>query len=240
MTQKLLVITGGSKGIGRAVILRFIADGFNVVNISRSACDVTGVVNVAVDMSNLGWVDKGEALIQTAVSNTMLSAQGRVVLVHNAAKLAKDSAAAIDANAFAEVLQLNVIAPSQLNQILLPAMVSGSAIVYIGSTLSEKAVANSCSYATSKHALVGLMRATTQDLAGRGIHTNCVCPGFTNTEMLRAHVGGDQAILDSIASGVTFNRLIEPQEMAEVIFSAATQPVLNGAVIHANLGQVER
>ena len=68
-------------------------------------------------------------------------------------------------------------------------------IIYIGSTLSEKGVANSCSYVTSKHAVVGLMRSTTQDLVGKGIHTACICPGFTDTEMLKNHVGGSKEIL---------------------------------------------
>ena len=143
------------------------------------------------------------------------------------------------AERLARVLQINVVAPQQLNRILLARMGSGSAIVYVGSTLGEKAVAGSCSYVVSKHALLGLMRATCQDLAGRGIHTACVCPGFTDTEMLRAHVGQDPAILGSLASGVTFGRLIAPVEVARTILFCAGNPVINGAVIHANLGQVE-
>lgn len=240
MGHKLLVVTGGSKGIGRAVIARFLSDGFAVLNISRSPCVLEGVINLALDMSELAWVEAAKPLLEKTVSQLLPAGQGQVVLVHNAAVMQKDRANDVQGADFSRVLQLNVIAPSQLNQLLLPAMAPGSAIVYVGSTLSEKAVANTCSYVTSKHALVGLMRATCQDLAGRGIHTNCVCPGFTDTEMLRAHVGGDQSILDSIASGVTFNRLIHAEEMAEAIYAAASQPVFNGAVIHANLGQVER
>ena len=83
------------------------------------------------------------------------------------------------------------------------------------------------------------MRATCQDLAGSGIHTACICPGFTDTEMLRAHVGDSQDILDSIAAGSTFGRLIEPDEIARTIEFAIANPVINGTVIHANLGQVE-
>ena len=134
---------------------------------------------------------------------------------------------------------MNVVAPAQLNQIVLPLMQAGSSIIYLGSTLSEKGVANTCSYVTSKHALLGLMRASCQDLVGSGIHTACVCPGFTATEMLENHVGGSTEILESIASGVAFNRLIEPIEIARTIAFAANNPVLNGAVVHANLGQIE-
>ena len=240
MSEKMLIITGGSKGIGSATIARFQAEGFSVINLSRTPTELAGVAQIIVDMSDVNWALHGAGKLHDAVVKRMPAGQGRIVVVHNAGLLEKDSVSTVKAENFAKVMQVNVIAPAQLNQILLPIMTPGSAIVYLGSTLSEKAVANSCSYVTSKHAMVGLMRATCQDLVGRGIHTNCVCPGFTDTEMLRAHVGGDQGILDSIASGVAFNRLIRPQEMADAIYVAATQAVFNGAVMHANLGQIER
>jgi 3-oxoacyl-[acyl-carrier protein] reductase len=88
--------------------------------------------------------------------------------------------------------------------------------------------------------VVGLMRATCQDLAGSGVHTACVCPGFTDTEMLREHVGQDQVILTAIAGGVTQGRLIKPQEIADTLWFASQQAVTNGAVLHVNLGQIER
>jgi NAD(P)-dependent dehydrogenase (short-subunit alcohol dehydrogenase family) len=169
-----------------------------------------------------------------------VAGSARIALVHNAGLLGKDSVPTLDAAHLARALQVNVIAPQQLNRLLLPVMGAGSSIVYVGSTLGEKAVAGACSYVVSKHALIGLMRATCQDLAGRGIHTACVCPGFTDTEMLRAHVGADEAILGSLAGSMTFGRLISPGEVAETIRFCALNPVINGSVIHANLGQVER
>lgn len=240
MSVKILIITGGSKGIGKACVQRFQQAGYRVINISRTACDLPQVKNLALDMSDPTWAERGAPELHDAITQLAAAGQVKIALVHNAARLAKDSVVDIGAEAFAGVMQVNVIAPAQLNQILLPVMAAGSAIVYVGSTLSEKAVAGACSYVTSKHALVGLMRATCQDLAGKGIHSNCVCPGFTNTEMLREHVGNNAAILEAIAAGVTFGRLIEPDEIAEVIYTAASQPVLNGALLHANLGQIER
>ena len=136
-------------------------------------------------------------------------------------------------------MNINLVAPQILNQVIIPLMKPGSSIIYIGSTLSEKAVANSYSYVVSKHALAGMMRATCQDLVGTGIHTCCICPGFTDTEMLRIHVGDDPEILQSIAAASTFNRLVEPGEIAETVKFAANNPVINGALLHANLGQIE-
>ena len=185
-------------------------------------------------MSDLNWTEACAGQVAELAEGA-----GSICVIHNAAVLYKDSVRDLEAQRLQQVLQLNVVAALQLNQLLLPAMKGGSSIIYVGSTLSEKAVAGSCSYVTSKHAVVGLMRATAQDLAGSGIHTACVCPGFTDTEMLREHLGHDQSILDAIAGGVTQGRLIQPQEIADTLWFASQNAVINGAVLHANLGQIE-
>ena len=83
------------------------------------------------------------------------------------------------------------------------------------------------------------MRATCQDLMGSGIHTAMICPGFTDTEMLRTHLGNNREVEAAVASMNSFNRLIDPGEIAELIRWAHYNPVINGAVLHANLGQKE-
>lgn len=84
------------------------------------------------------------------------------------------------------------------------------------------------------------MRSTCQDLAGTGIHTACVCPGFTDTEMLREHLGNESAAVEAVCEQSTFGRLIQPEEIAETILFCAQNPVINGSVLHSNLGQRER
>ena len=165
---------------------------------------------------------------------------GRVILVHNAARLDKDNVENIQASNLRNILEINVVVPTALNRILIPNMSEGSAIIYVGSTLSEKAVPGAFSYVTSKHAVVGLMKATCQDLMDRGIHTACVCPGFTDTPMLRNHLNHDETIIEQIKTMNAQNRLIKPTEIAATIYFAATNPVINGAVLHANMGQKER
>ena len=194
---------------------------------------MTGVIDIAIDLSlDVASTDIVEKLVPQL--------EGRVdVLIHNAAKLVNDTLQSTESAALADILNINVIAPQRLNQTLMPLMSAGGAILYIGSTLSEKAVANSFSYVTSKHAMVGMMRASCQDLTSTGIHTACICPGFTDTEMLRAHVGGSEEVLEAIGGLSTFGRLIDPSEIAETILFCAENPVINGAVIHANLGQKE-
>jgi 3-oxoacyl-[acyl-carrier protein] reductase len=67
-----------------------------------------------------------------------------------------------------------------------------------------------------------------------------ICPGFTDTEQLRALIGDHAETLASITGLSAFDRLIKPEEIADAVAFAARAPVLNGAVIHANLGQRER
>lgn len=232
--NKCVVISGASKGIGRATAQSMLDDGYRVINLSRSLCDIAGVCNLAVDMTADNWLDKSR--------DDILSEVGRpdeLVVIHNAAVLLKDTFETVNVEQLQEVLMLNVTAPAVLTGLLRPRMSEGSSVLFISSTLGHKAVANSCSYVTSKHALIGLMRSTCQDLAGTGIHTAAICPGFTDTEMLRSHIGTDSAVEQSIASTIAMGRLIKPAEIAKVIVFCAQNPVVNGAVIDANLGQIE-
>jgi len=235
LIMKKLIITGASRGIGLAVARRFLQKGYQVINLSRSPCPLDNIYQIAVDLSDPVSI----ASISSELSNQAQDAE-QLLVVHNAGLLQKDSISDVSSAGLRRSLEVNLVAPVAINQILLPFMQPSSAIIYVGSTLSEKAVANSLSYVVAKHGLIGLMRSTCQDLAGAGIHTTCVCPGFTDTEMLRTHIGNDQTVIDSIAQGVTFGRLITPEEIADTIYFCATNPVLNGAVIHANLGQIER
>ena len=235
MSKKYLIITGGSSGIGLATAQLFLEKEFQVINLSRNLCLLTDIVNIQVDLAAKGFEEnlKQELLAKLENSET-------AILVHNAARLEKDNVENIHANNLRDILEINVVAPTILNQIVMPKMSKGSAIIYVGSTLSEKAVPGAFSYVTSKHAAVGLMRATCQDLMDRGIHTACICPGFTDTPMLRSHLNHDETIIEQIKTMNAQNRLIEPTEIAQTIYFAATNPVINGAILHANMGQKER
>lgn len=233
--MKQVIISGASAGIGAVTAARFIEAGWAVTNLSRRPCPVAGVTSIACDFADPHAVVRVAAELAESAANA-----DRLLLIHNASLLRNDRSGECDDASFREVLQINLAAPNALNTALLPRMKPGSAVIYVGSTLSEKAVPNSASYVTTKHGTIGMMRATCQDLAGRGIHTACICPGFTDTEMLRSHIGTDPATEEAVASMSAFGRLIKPEEIAETIVWAATHPVINGAVLHANLGQLER
>lgn len=229
------IISGASAGIGAETAARLLAQGWVVTNLSRRPCPVSGVNSIVCDFADIPSVTAACEQLTGLVAGS-----ARTVLIHNASLLRNDSAGATPDADFRRVLQVNLAAPNALNTALLPLLRSGSAVIYVGSTLAEKAVPNSYSYVITKHAIIGMMRATCQDLAGSGVHTACVCPGFTDTEMLRSHLGDDPETRAAMASMSAFGRLITPEEIADTIIWAATHPVINGAVIHANLGQRER
>lgn len=232
--KKKLVITGASKGIGLATAKVFQSNGFEVINLSRSECSLPDVKNIAVDLTDTAWREKHAAEVADAVGKP-----DQVVLVHNAAMMTKETVAEIDGDTLRTVLQLNVVAPAELNTLILPAMKENSSILYVSSTLGRKAVANTHAYVVSKHAVIGQMRATCQDLAGSMIHTAAVCPGFTETEMLSEHLGANPEIYDQITAGIAHRRLAQPTEIAETLWFCSQNPVINGAILDANLGQIE-
>lgn len=229
--NKFAIITGASRGIGKSCAELFQHNNWTVINISRHASRQAHIINISIDLSNRDWPYEDTQKLQQCVSQA-----DKITLIHNAAENHKDNLSNLTEQDFRRILETNVIAPQKLNHLFLPYMKPTSSIIYIGSTLSEIAVKNAFSYVTTKHAVAGMMKATCQDLAGTRIHTACICPGFTDTEML--HVQHTDQAMKSIINKISFKRLIRPEEIAEFIVFCADHPVVNGAVLHSNLGQV--
>ena len=233
----LAILTGASSGIGAAAAEQFIDQGYSVINISRRDCPVSGVETLHTDLADTasltGTCDTLAARLQAQ------DGAAPVCLVHNASLMLKDRCDTTEDSALIEAISVNVLSINTLNRSLLTAMPQGSSVLYVGSTLSEKAVAGAFSYIVSKHAQLGMMRATCQDLMGRGIHTALICPGFTDTSMLRQHVGNDEGVLERLGAMNSFGRLVSPIEIAELILWVHQHPVVNGSVMHGNLGQIE-
>ena len=231
--MKTLIITGGSAGIGLETAKRFAGSGYSLITLSRRDCPLREAQHLSCDLGDP--VARSSALSQL---EALLPESSEICLVHNAGTLASGSLTEASEELLRRAVEINVIAPHAINLCVIPYMARGSSIIYLGSTLSEIGVPGAFSYVTTRHATLGMMRSACQDLVGTGIHTACVCPGFTDTEMLREHLG--QEALASFATGNAFGRLVEPGEIAACIRFVADQPALNGAVLHANLGQIQR
>ena len=160
--MKVAIITGASVGIGSATAQAFLDAGFKVFNLARRKCPITEVTSLPCDLAS-------EAAIARAADALQKSLEGcsEVALVHNASQMRKDSATDCSSDSLRQVMETNVIAINSLNQRLLPLMSEHSSVLYVGSTLAEKAVSSSFSYVVSKHAQLGMMRATCQDLHGQ-------------------------------------------------------------------------
>ena len=231
--MKLLLLTGGSGGIGASAATAFLNAGYAVVNLSRRPCPVAGVTHIPCDLAQPDFLSG----VAEQLTPRLAAAEG-IALLHNAGRLVADAVGNAAGATLRETLEVNVLAAATLNRHVIPHMGPGSCILYVGSTLSEKAVPGAFSYVTAKHAVAGMMRATCQDLAGTGIHTAGICPGFTNTPMLHDRLGAEG--MANAAALSAFERVIEPEEIAATLLFAARNPVINGALLHANLGQIER
>lgn len=227
-----LVITGGSRGIGEATIKQFTEHQWKVINISRNACLVPGVKNFSIDLSKPEHIERFATPLAESVADADC-----IVVVYNAGFQIKDTVLSMTLEGLIETLNINVISSSMLNKIFIPLMPPGSSIVYLGSMLAERGVPGNSSYIISKHAVLGLMRATCQDLNGKHISTCCICPGLVETQLLHNSMDGDMIkyLLDNYIIG---KRLIKPAEVAKVIYSCATSPAINGSIIPINFGIV--
>jgi len=229
--KKFLIITGGSSGIGFATAKLFQENNYSIINLSRSKIDLDNAIHIDIDLSTPNWQESLESNFKD-----LLSSSDQICLIHNASKMQSDTVESFNDDNLREVIEVNLVGPSILNKLTIPFMKKRSSILYVGSTLSEKAVPHMSSYVMTKHGMIGLMRSTCQDLFGRFIHTACICPGATETEMLVEYVQGNQEALKIMASTLSENRLITSEEIAKTLFFCANNSVVNGSVIHANLG----
>jgi NAD(P)-dependent dehydrogenase (short-subunit alcohol dehydrogenase family) len=233
---KYLIITGGSRGIGAKTIDLFIEKNWKIINISRTKSTSPNVYNITVDLSQ---PINQEKLLENfkhifSLSETHID---NICFVQNAAYYKRDFLPSLSMDEFIKTWQINIVAAVSLNQILIPLMPPGSSIIYMGSTLSEKAVPGSASYAISRHATAGLMKVTCQDLIVQQIRSCCICPGLVNTDMLKESM--DETTIEYLLQNkIIGKRLIEPEEIARIIHFCAVTPSINGSIIHANLGQL--
>lgn len=232
--MKFLVITGGSNNIGQKIVERFLAEGWFVINLSDAVLPIFNVTNYKVDFTQPGWE---KDILPSIVRRLRLAKQ--ICLVHNASRYITDNTQSIDANEFRKTAEVNIITPLILNHALIPLMPAGSSILYIGSILSEKAIPNAASCVISKHALVGMMRATCQDLIGKGIHTACICPGFKDTKYLKVQLPEVSEKINQLKNKSDQDQAIKLDEVADLIWYCNNHPVVDGAIWHATVDPKE-
>ena len=142
--------------------------GHQTINISRRPCPVDGVINISADLATASAAEAATSAALDYPANKPMTC-----LVHNASLMLKDTIDSCADDELERVMRVNVSAINRINHISYPPWASSPAC-FTWDTLSEKAVAIAFGY-VSKHAQLGIMRASCRDLAGTGIHTAMVC-----------------------------------------------------------------
>ena len=164
MPMRCLVITGASSGIGHAPRRPSALTGIKSSTYLTQAVTLTAWSILQVIWPILTSFPTISEHLRAAVADA-----DSLCLVHNAARLGHDTVQDIETDALRQIYEINLVAPTILNRLLLPHMTDGSSILYVGSTLGEKAVPGSFSYVVSKPMQsIGMMRASCQTWPERG------------------------------------------------------------------------
>lgn len=189
LENQMAVVTGAGRGIGRAIALRFAAEGANVVCVSRTAANAE---QTAADVRGAGreaWafaVDVSDPEAVAAAGKEILGAAGRVDLLVNNAGVTRDGLLMRMSDAdWDTVLNTNLRGAFSFTKAFARPLIKqrGGRIINISSVIGLMGNAGQCNYAASKAGLIGFTKATARELAGRGITANAIAPGFIQTDM---------------------------------------------------------
>ncbi len=225
--NRLVVVTGGTKGIGAAVAQMFTDAGDRVVALNHTDLDVTREDAVADVLGRLP--------VDVLVNNAGISTSAPV---HRTT--IDDWRAQLDVNATGAFLCTRAVLPGMRER-------DRGRIVTVASTAGRVGAPYIAGYAASKHAALGLMRTVAAEVAGTGVTANAVCPGFVRTDMTARSVARivertGRSEEDSEATLVgSLGRLLEPEEVAfAVAFLASPEAgAVNGQTIVLDGGGIQ-
>jgi 3-oxoacyl-[acyl-carrier protein] reductase len=190
LTGKVAVVTGGSRGIGRAVSLLLARQGANVAFIDRAACLIDDHTKSDVEAMGRRSVCVGGDVTDpascAATVEETLREFGRVdILVNNAGITRDDLAIRMTDQAWADVINVNLTGAFYMARAVLRPMLKqrSGRIVNMSSVAGQMGNAGQANYSASKAGLIGLTKALAREVASRGITVNAVAPGFVLTEL---------------------------------------------------------
>ncbi|MED5499439.1 MAG: SDR family oxidoreductase [Pseudomonadota bacterium] len=241
--QKVALVTGASRGIGRAIALQLAADGFAVV--VNYAGNTALAEEVVADVEAKGGralavqADIADADAVARLFEQTLATFGRLdVVVNNAgmmqmAKMTSDNIAILD-----RTLEINLRGSWLVMAKAAESLGEGGRIIALSSSVLGKSFPGYGAYIASKAGVEGLVKVLANELRGRNIAVNGVAPGPVGTDLF--FEGKSEEQIQSIANLAPFERLGQPEEIADVVsFLAGPQGRwINGQILRANGGMV--
>jgi ketoreductase len=219
--NKVAIITGASRGIGRAIAKRLYEDGANVALCARSRVEdfpEDRCLNVTMDVRDRKSVDAGIARI--------VDRFGKIdIVVNNAGISGVTPVDAGDTAPWLDILQTNVVGTYFVTRAAVPHIPNGGRIIMISSVLGKFGVPGYTAYCTAKTGLIGFTRALALELAPRKITVNALCPGWTDTEMARdgmrdiakgLGISVEQFEREAM-SRVPLGEMVQPEEVANLV-----------------------
>ncbi|WP_141780214.1 3-oxoacyl-ACP reductase FabG [Nocardioides albertanoniae] len=227
-TPRSVLITGGNRGIGRAIAEAFVANGDHVAVTSRKGGAPDGALDLLCDITDPDAVDEAYAAAEAA--------HGPIeVLVANAGITKDTLVLRMSEDDFTSVIDTNLTASFRLAKRATKSMLRlrRGRIIFISSVIGLLGNAGQVNYAASKAGLVGMARSLARELGSRGITANVVAPGFVATEMTEA-LTEEQA--KAITDKVPLGRYAAPEEVAAAVTWLADAGYVTGAVIPVDGG----
>jgi 3-oxoacyl-[acyl-carrier protein] reductase len=189
LANQIAVITGAGRGIGRAIALKFAAEGADIVCVSRTAENSEKVAKEVQALGRRAWafaVDVADAKAVTEAAEKILTTAGRVdILVNNAGVTRDGLLVRMNEEDWDTVLNTNLKGAFLFTKAFTRSFMKqrSGRILNVASVIGLIGNAGQCNYAASKAALLGFTKSVARELASRGISVNALAPGFIETDM---------------------------------------------------------
>ncbi len=247
LDDRVALVTGGGRGIGRAIALEMAREGAAIVVASRTTAELESVVAEVEAIGSRGLAVQANALersqVEAAVAATVAEFGRLDILVNNVGGGAPPSEG--DEDGFTANVTLNLITHHWATTAALPYMREAEfgRVISIGSGYAKRS-GGDLAYTAAKHGLIGYTRALAAKEAQNGITVNCLCPGWTNTQLVRFDLmakawGTDEdGARARVAAENLQNRVLEPEELGPMaaLLAAPESAGITGQVISVDGG----
>ena len=242
LAGKVVIVTGGSRGIGRAIVERLAADGMDVVFFYRgneaAAQEVVAAVQAAGGKAEAMQVDVADAEGVAAAVERVVDSRLRIdVLVNNAGIVRDNILGMLEDEDIRAVLDTNVVGTFNVTRAVVRHMISkrSGRIVNLSSVSADKGGRGQANYAASKGAINAFTKAMAVELASRKITVNCVAPGVIETEMSQQvrDLAGNE-----VKARILLRRYGQAQDVAHAVWFLASRfaDYITGEVLHVDGG----